>query len=322
MLEALAGARKYYSRWFHPYPWEELKLSEFPAEADYAQGIATNITFSESMGFLTKVDRRMDTPFMVTAHEAAHQWWGGLLMPGEGPNGNILSEGMAHFSTMLLFDELRGAEQRIEFCKLLEQRYNSRRVIDSERELVKIDGLRDGDSTVTYDKGSWVFWMLHNLMGREQNLAGIQSFIDDYVNDPDHPVLQDLVAHLRPFAADLEAYDRFVEQWFFEVVMPEYSILRATKSETSDGNTEVRFTLRNSGTGRMPVEICAERGARFPDADDGNKVPFRESRIVVELGSGESKELVLSCDFDPERLVVDPTVKVLQRGRGFALHRF
>ncbi len=58
--------------------------------------------------------------FLVTAHEAAHQWWGGLLMPGDGPDGNILSEGTAHFSTILLFEQLRGPEQRIEFCKWLE----------------------------------------------------------------------------------------------------------------------------------------------------------------------------------------------------------
>ncbi|MFT7484205.1 MAG: ABC-2 type transport system permease protein, partial [Candidatus Paceibacteria bacterium] len=30
MLEALDGSRKFYSEWFYPYPWEELKISEFP----------------------------------------------------------------------------------------------------------------------------------------------------------------------------------------------------------------------------------------------------------------------------------------------------
>jgi hypothetical protein len=47
------------------------------------------------MGFLAKQSPHMNAPFLVTAHEAAHQWWGGLLMPGDGPNGAILSEGTA-----------------------------------------------------------------------------------------------------------------------------------------------------------------------------------------------------------------------------------
>ena len=54
MVEALDAARKYYSDWFRPYPWRELKLSEFPALASYAQGFPTDITFSESIGFLTR----------------------------------------------------------------------------------------------------------------------------------------------------------------------------------------------------------------------------------------------------------------------------
>jgi ABC-type transport system involved in multi-copper enzyme maturation permease subunit len=318
MMEALEGAREYYSKWFYPYPWRELKLSEFPAEANYAQGFVTNITFSESMGFLAKPDPRVDAPFLVTAHEAAHQWWGGLLMPGDGPNGIILSEGMAHFSTMLLFEQLRGPEQRGEFCKWTERRYNNRRVINSERELVKIDGSRDGDATVIYDKGSWVFWMLHNLMGRERNLAGITSFIEHYIEDPDHPVLQDFVAHLRPFAPDAEAYDRFVDQWFFDLVMPEYTVHTATRlpGADHDGSFDVDFSVQNVGTGRMSVEVSAERGQRFAGGD------FHQARAAVELGAGESRQVSIRCDFEPERIVVDPDVRVLQRGRSSAIYRF
>jgi ABC-2 type transport system permease protein len=325
MLVALDGARRYYSEWFHPYPWRELKVSEFPAEADYAQGFATNITFSESMGFLVKENPRVNAPFLVTAHEAAHQWWGGLLMPGDGPNGNILSEGTAHFSTMLLFEEMRGTGERLEFCKWLEDKYNRRRVVNSERELVRIDGSRKGDTTVIYDKGSWVFWMLMQQMGRENNLEGIRSFISHYIEDRDHPVLQDFIAHLRPFATDPEAFDGFVDQWFFDVVLPEYVMGGVTVRPVDDGNGswEVRLDLRNAGTGRMPVEVAAERGLRFPAGGDGSEnEPFHDSRVTVELGGGESQELHILCDFEPQRVLVDPDAKVLQRGRKFAIHRF
>ncbi len=191
-------------------------------------------------------------------------------------------------------------------------------MIDSERELVKIDGSRAGDATVIYDKGSWVFWMLHNLMDREHNLAGIQSFIAHYIEDPDHPVLQDFVTHLRPFAVDQEAYDLFVDQWFFDLVMPEYTVDNATRLSVPGGAGlfDVGFSVENSGTGRMMVEVSAERGQRFSGVD------FEEARAVVELGAGESKELSIRCDFEPDRIVVDPDVRVLQRGRSSAVHRF
>ncbi len=325
MIEALNGARRYYSEWFHPYPWQELKLSEFPAEASYAQGFSTNITFSENMGFLTRPDPRANAAFMVTAHEAAHQWWGGLVVPGEGPGGNIVSEGMAHFSTALLFDQLRGPGQRAEFCKGIEDRYLDRRVVNSERPLVKTDGSRDGDTTVTYDKGGWVFWMLYNHLGRESTFDGLRSFVDHYTRDPDHPVLQDLVSHLRPFASDADAYDAFVEQWFFETVLPEYALQRVRCEETAAGSGQwlVQLVVRNVGTGRMPVEIAAEQGERFPGVENTDPAePFREQRALVTLGPREAQEVRILCDFEPSRVVVDPEVKLLQRGRASAVHRF
>ncbi len=325
MIEALDGARRYYSEWFHPYPWQELKLSEFPAEASYAQGFSTNITFSENMGFLAQPDPRANAPFMVTAHEAAHQWWGGLVVPGEGPGGNIISEGMAHFSTALLFEELRGPGQRTEFCKRIEERYLDRRVVNSERPLVRTDGSRDGDNTVTYDKGGWVFWMLFNHLGRENALDGLRSFIAHYSRDPDHPVLQDLVGHLRPFASDKEAYDAFVEQWFFEIVLPEYTLNRVEREESppGSGNWLVRLVVRNVGTGRMPLEIAAERGERFPGAEEtASTEPLHVQTASVTPGPREAQEVEIRCDFEPQRVVVDPEVKVLQRGRASAIRRF
>ncbi len=325
MQQALDGALQYYSEWFHPFPWTELKLSEFPAEADYAQGFATNITFSESMGFLVKNDSRVNAAFMVTAHEAAHQWWGGLVSPGRGPGGNIISEGLAHFSTILLFDAVHGMEQRLEFCRRIEERYNSSRRIDSEQALVLTDGSREGDTTVTYDKGGWVFWMLLQQMGRENNLEGIHSFVKHYAQDRDHPVLQDFVNHLRPFAPDPPAYDAFVRQWFFETVVPKYVLNQVvlSQSQDDDGSWQVRCVVRNVGSGSMPVEIAAERGRRFPRTDTKDPAQVFESRrTIVVLSAGESKEVQFSCGFEPDRIVIDPDVKVLQRGRQHAVHEF
>jgi ABC-2 type transport system permease protein len=329
MIEALDGARKYYSEWFHPFPWPELKLSEFPANATYAQGFPTNITFSEGIGFLTRSDPKVRIAFFVTAHESAHQWWGNLICPGKGPGGDLLSEGTSHFSTMMLLEQMRGLQARIEFCKRIEERYGERRQVDSEKPMVKIDGSRDGDETVTYDKAGWVYWMLQQLMGREANLKGIQAFFQKYVGNPDHPVLQDFVATMRPFAPDADAYDAFVKQWFFDVVVPEYWLNDAKKTKTTvDGKDEwtVTLTVENGGTGRMPVAVAAIKGDRFKDqteaeAAKGPAEPnpdYRESRTTITLGAGEKQTVTLHCDFDPEKVIMDPDAVVLQLKRKFA----
>ncbi|HVS62728.1 MAG TPA: ABC transporter permease subunit [Thermoanaerobaculia bacterium] len=319
---ALEAAREHYSEWFHPYPWRELKLSEFPNLATYAQGFPTNVTFSEGIGFLTRSDPRSNAAFLVTAHEAAHQWWGNLVTPAEGPGGNVLSEGMSHYSTLLLQEQVLGERYRIQFARAIESRYAENRQVDSERPLVEVDGSRAGDTTATYDKGGWVMWMLHDLMGRENALAGLQDLQRRFIPGPDHPLLEDLVETLRPYAPDPEAYDAFVEQWFFDVVVPEYRLRDAEASRSGDG-WEVTVEVENVGTGRMPVEVAATRGTRFPDQDeDGAPAePYREARATVVLDAGASETVRLRTDFEPESLLVDPDAKVLQLGREKAVAR-
>lgn len=317
MSAALDASRRWYSEWFHPFPWRELKLSEFPNMDSYAQGFPTNITFSEGIGFLTKSEPRTDAVFLVTAHETAHQWWGNLLTPGNGPGGNILSEGMSHFSTLLLFERVKGAHARMEFARRIEESYGIERRVDAEKPLVWTDGSREGDQTVTYDKGGWVFWMLMQQMGRERALTGLRQFIADWADHPDHPVLQDFIASMRPFAPDAAAYDAFTRQWFHEVVIPMYE-LSGVRREKRGAGWEVVARVKNSGTGRMPVEVAAVRGERF--TEEGKPVAgYRDARTRVVLGAGEEKEVRIACAFVPERLVADPDVRVLQLRRKTAV---
>jgi hypothetical protein len=320
MVDGLDAARTYYSRWFWPYPWRELKLSEFPALASYAQGFPTDITFSESIGFLTKDDPGADAAFLVTAHESAHQWWGNIVCPGKGPGGNLLSEGTAHFSTLLLFEQVKGLHGRIDFAKRIEDSYAKSRRSDSERPLVKIDGSRDGDNTVTYDKAGFVFWMLLNHMGRDRAMRGIRAFFDEYHANPDHPVLQDFLAVMRGHAADPAAFDAFTHQWFYEVVVPEYQLSEA-KREHAGATWTTTVKLENLGTGSMPVEIAAVTGERF-DKNGKLKPDYRDARATVTLGAGKSSEIVIRSDFEPKQLVVDPDALVLQLRRKAAIASF
>jgi ABC-type transport system involved in multi-copper enzyme maturation permease subunit len=317
MSSTLAAARRFYSEWFQPFPWHELKLSEFPGLAGYAQGFPTNITFSENIGFLTKSDVKTDAVFLVTAHETAHQWWGNILTPGEGPGGDILSEGMSHFSTLLLIEQVKGAQARMEAAKRLEEQYGDDRRVDAERPLNRIDGSKQGDQTVTYDKGGWAFWMLLQHMGRERALAGLQKFIAGWGESADHPVIEDFLAAMRPFAPDPAAYDAFTHQWFLEVVVPEYRVENARKARAGAG-WEVVAQVTNAGTGRMPVEVAATRGDRY--TEDGKPGPaWRDARTRVELGPGEAREVRIRCPFEPEKVVVDPDVRVLQLRRKAAV---
>lgn len=226
---------------------------------------------------------------MVTAHEAAHQWWGNILTPGKGTNADLLSEGMAHFSTALLFEQMKGPRGRIQFLKQIESQYEQKRRRDSERPLVKIDGSQDGDTTVIYDKGGWVFWMMLQQLGREAMLQGIRQFIEQYHDGPDYPLLQNFVEFMRKFATDKPAYDAFTKQWFYEVVVPEYRLSDGLREVSSNSPEEwvVKLKITNAGTATAKIDVAATTGDRFDK--EGRQLPdYRDARLAVVLGAGKA----------------------------------
>lgn len=310
MLEALDGAREWYSKWYWPYPWKELRLSEFPGLGDYAQGFSTNIVFSETMGFMSMPTQDYDSPFEITAHEVAHQWWGGILVPGDAPGGNILSEGMAEWSALRLVEKLRGEWSRMMYLRRMEIEYGEDRQPDDERPLVEVDGSRAGDQTVTYNKGGWVFWMLMNLIGEDRMDAAMHEFIGKFKDNPDHPLLQDFIEVVRTHAPDSALYDRFVQQWFFEVVVPEFRVgTPIVTSPSAAGDLwSTTFTVENIGTGTVQLEVEVT-----DDAVDRPKDMF--AWAVHEVSAGRSVEYIIKSTFKPTRVVADPDYQTLMLNR-------
>ncbi len=131
---------------------------------------------------------------------------------------------------------------------------------------------------------------------------------------------------LREFAPDTAAFDEFVDQWYFDVVVPQYRVEEAEKRQLSEGDEsggswETTFTIRNIGTGRMPVDVALTLGEPFDE--EGQVLPdYREARTSLTLGAGEERVVTIRSEFEPERIVVDPDVRVLQLRREQAVYKF
>jgi len=347
IASALQAARRDYSRWFAPYPWEQLKLSEFPDLATYAQGFPTDITFSEGIGFLARKGDWNLAPYMVTAHESAHQWWGNMVTPGEGPGGNVLSEGLAHFSTAMLLQAEKGDAIRREFMRRIESDYADSRRPDHERPLVWTDGSRSGDRAVTYDKGGWAFWMLMEHMGRERMMEGLRDYVARYRDGPDYPLLPDFLLVMRSHARDVDSFNAFVQRWFWEVKVPEYRVSRAAARPDGQGGWETEVALHNDGTGDPPVVLAVVAGHRdslasgqpataagaaarddSPAGDSASGASggggttvardssgYRAASVIVRVPAGGDTTVVVPSAFRPERALVDPDVHLLMLGR-------
>jgi hypothetical protein len=233
----------------------------------------------------------------------------------------VLSEGLANFSALLLTLEKRGEDQRQRMLREWEDQYMNGRNADSERPLVRLSGTRPGDSTATYDKGGWVFWMMMEMMGRDQMLAGLQDFIRTYQNGPDFPLLQDFIVVMRRHAKDLPTFDAFTRQWFEQVVVPEFKLWDTKVTQADTDTWIVECTLENAGTGTVQVEVGAigaepKRDPKAPADAKPEKAP--KALALMPIGAGERKPVRIACPFEPVKAQVDPDVHMLQVRRKLA----
>ncbi len=319
MVDALDDVRTRYSEWFGPYPWENLRVTEFPGIAGYAQGFPGNISFSETIGYLSRPveegeEGTFDAAYYIVAHEGGHQWWGNIVMPGRGPGGNIISEGLAEFSAVMLLHHERGAEQATVLRRRWEQEYLLGRSADNERPINRVTGSRPGDGVITYQRAGLVFWMLRNLMGEEAMLAGLRDFVDkwkDGVRTPeglDFPLIEDLVESLRARAPDTAAFDAFTSQWILGKVLPELE-LEDVSVRSSEGKFVTAASLANVGTGSAEVMV------RVWGKDDGGDSERAFADVRVRVAPGAPVPVEVRTAFEPVRIEVDPLVELLFAGR-------
>ena len=68
----------------------------------------------------------------------------------------------------------------------------------------------------------------------------------------------------------------------------------------------------------MPLDVAALKGERFPDdsAKDATKAePYAVQTVAITLGAKEKQAVTIRSPFKPEKVVVDPNVRVLQLRR-------
>lgn len=77
--------------------------------------------------------------------------------------------------------------------------------------------------------------------------------------------------------------------------------------------------IRNVGNARMPVDIAVTRGERYANDTTGTPSPRYQQAITrVTVGGMDSLEVTLRSPFEPEKVVVDPDVRLLMLRRKLA----
>lgn len=184
---------------------------------------------------ITSVNRvwlRVNSQFGI-AHELAHQWLGDLVTCATW-NDIWFNEGGATWSEALWAEKIWGKNG---YNSLL-QNSRSKYLRDGGLNLPAIYGLPTNTifgtySVLVYQKASWVYHMLKNMLGDTTFFTTLRDFFHDYAYQSIET--QDLINYLtNKFPNPSIDFETFFEQWIFKAGHPVYSISTSINSFQND----------------------------------------------------------------------------------------
>lgn len=176
VAEVTARAIRFYADRFGPFPYSQLALTQLPGRE--SQGWP-GLVFLSSYAFLTPEERAEFhlTPAgtlleqLIPAHEAAHQWWGDLILWATYRD-QWFSEGLANYCSLMMVQGKNPAGFRAVMDKYRRDLADKDKDGNFLREAGPVTlGNRllsshfpEGYEAISYGRGTWLFHMLRSMM--------------------------------------------------------------------------------------------------------------------------------------------------------------
>ncbi len=314
MIRGAQAGLDYASRQYGPYPFRELRIVEFPRYGRYAQAFPGTIPFSESMGFIARIDsdspKDIDYPFYVSAHETAHQWWGHQVVGANTRGATALSESLSEYTALMVMKRTVGAQKMRRFLRYNLDAYLMGRALERRKELPLAQN--ENQDYVHYRKGSLALYLLQDLLGEDSVNGVLRGLMAAHAfKGAPYPSVSVLVDALRAVAPPDKAY--LIGDLFESIVLYENRADSAAARQRPDGKFEVTIKAR---AGKVRAgELGDEKPAPLKDyiefgVDDRNGNPLvRERRLV----SAAEQTVKLVVGARPARAGIDPDNKLIDR---------
>lgn len=317
MLASTKAALSYNSRNFGPYQYRQFRIVEFPRYAQFAQSFPNTIPYSESIGFIARVDpddeKDVDYPYYVTAHEAAHQWWGHQVMSGDVQGGAMLVETLAQYSALMVMRQKVGAAQMRRFLAYELNRYLLGRATEQKKELPLSRVEEQG--YIHYAKGSLVMYALADYLGEQTLNEAIRRFRDRHAyKGPPYPSSSELVADIRAVTPPEMQY--LIDDLFERIVLYDNRATKAVAKPVGGGRYEVTVTVVAKKA--VADELGKESDAPLDDLIDIGVLDAKGKPLVLErkrIAQAESTHTFI-VDARPAKAGIDPLNKLIDRRAG------
>ncbi|RPH34160.1 MAG: aminopeptidase [Bacteroidales bacterium] len=241
MMTSMKESLKYYSKEFGPYQYQQLRIVEFPRYQVFAQSFANTIPFSEGIGFVMDVNRsEYDTPFFVTAHEVAHQWWAHQVCEANTKGATLLGEAVTQYSAMMIMKRHYPETGMRSFLKYELDKYLTGRTTETKKELPLADV--ENQMYIHYNKGAIIMYAFQDYIGEDSVNAALRRYIADWKDREDRfPSSDDLLKRFDEVTPDSLKY--LIEDFFQTITFYECKTEDVEVTKTSNGNYKIDLAV-------------------------------------------------------------------------------
>jgi aminopeptidase N len=321
-LERMIGATKksldYYTANFGPYQHRQVRILEFPRYAAFAQSFPNTIPYSESIGFIARVDGpdAIDYPFYVTAHEVAHQWWAHQVIGGNVQGATMLSETMSQYSALMVMEKEYGRANMKRFLKYELDNYLMGRAFEQKKELPLM--LVENQQYIHYNKGSLAMYALRDLIGEERLNGALARYVQAVkFQQPPYTTSVELLNYVRAATPDSLRY--VLTDLFETITLYDNRARAATATQLPGGRFAVELDVQAA---KMRADsLGAESPTQMNDLVDIGVYALsrrgeKEGRLLYlqkhRIRSG-TQRIRVEVSERPGRAGIDPLHKLIDR---------
>lgn len=313
MMDSMKDSLAYFSENFSPYQHRQMRIIEFPRYRSFAQAFPNTVPFSESIGFITRVDPESDTdldlPYYVTAHEVAHQWWAHQVAGANVQGATVLSESLSQYSALMVMKRRMG-DAKIQRWLVEElDRYLLGRSVEVTRELPLSHN--ENQAYIHYRKGSLVFYAIQDRIGEENLNRALATFLEKYAfAEAPYPTSLDLLDEIKAVAPE-DAY-LLIDDLYTRITLWDLRAKQAEAVKTANGY-EVTLTLE---AGKFYAdEIGTETEAELNELVDIGVFNKDGDPLYLAKHAVTEKAMTITVTVDelPAEAGIDPLNKLIDR---------
>lgn len=319
MIQGVKDTLTYTEANFTPYQHKQVRILEFPRYDRFAQSFANTIPFSEAMGFIAdqRDPDKTDFPYLVTAHEVAHQWWAHQVIGGDMQGSTMLSESLAHYSALMVMKHRYGEEKMRKFLKYELDRYLRERGSELVEELPLYRVENQG--YIHYRKGAVTLYRLADEIGEENLNRALKKFLEEKrFQPPPYPTSAELLTYIREETPAEK--QTLITDLFEKIVLYDIRATQAKVQKRPDGKYDVelsyeanKFEANGKGSeteisfnDEVDIGVFARKsGAK---ENDEKVIYLKKQQITQKKGS-----IKLIVDSEPYEVGVDPYNKLIDR---------